>query len=446
MEQQTSGPLSTPPQKKERLLSLDAFRGFTILGMVFVIAVAAGQYQHHPDHLPQKMSWFGSLPISTWFHADVGYHLWEAAERERLQEEFAGLPDASERIDAAIAEAPEARLKDIGLTFTDLIAPWFVFIVGVCVPLSRRKRGGEWWRHVMSRTLMLILAGMLYISLVIQQVSWWWGVLQAIGVAYFMAACLCRAPASIPIRWGIVLGIGFLNLLLTEFFAPWTRALQGISEPFGTLSNPGGNWLRPLTIHCLPWLSISYGVMAMIGVLVGDAIVQRDDRVIIRRCLVVAAVFMGLGYLIHALGFATERYTLAFNKPDVTTSYAFFSAGFGALVFLGFYYVADMRRIRWWVPPLVVFGANPLLAYFMMIIMRRIFQTLGVVDFFNLVGPANTVVMNWATWIGGGEPSRLVLAFFDKGGYMGVFWGLVWTFCVWLIIVWCNRKNLYWRL
>ncbi|MCC5876455.1 MAG: hypothetical protein JJU11_09590, partial [Candidatus Sumerlaeia bacterium] len=154
MEKQSTAPVSTPPPKKERLLSLDAFRGFTILGMVFVIAVAAGQYQHHPDHLPQKMSWFGSLPVSTWFHADVGYHLWEAAERERLQEEFAGLPDAPERIAAAIAEAPESRLKNIGLTFTDLIAPWFVFIVGVCVPLSRRKRGGEWWRHVMSRTLM----------------------------------------------------------------------------------------------------------------------------------------------------------------------------------------------------------------------------------------------------------------------------------------------------
>lgn len=55
--------------KKPRIESIDAFRGWTILVMIFVIAVAAGGY---PD-LPQKMSWMGSLSISTWNHADVAW-------------------------------------------------------------------------------------------------------------------------------------------------------------------------------------------------------------------------------------------------------------------------------------------------------------------------------------------------------------------------------------
>src|SRR5215471_208923 len=49
--------------KKQRLVSLDAFRGFTIAGMIFVIMVSG-----YKD-LPQTFSAFGSAPVSTWKHA-----------------------------------------------------------------------------------------------------------------------------------------------------------------------------------------------------------------------------------------------------------------------------------------------------------------------------------------------------------------------------------------
>lgn len=426
--------------QKQRLDSLDAFRGFTILGMVFVIAVAAGGYQHVPGSLPQQMSWFGSLPVSTWFHADVAFDLWQ---REQL---VAGLTTEQ------ILALPEAKLRNIGLTFTDLIAPWFVFIVGACIPLSRDRRGGDWWRHVGFRTLMLVLAGILYISLVIRQVSWWWGVLQAIGVAYFVGALFAKVPREW--RWPTVFAVGGFNLAMTQFFPFWTTAFENIAAPFGTLTNPNGNWFKPWIVHCQPWLSISYGVMTMIGVQVGEALVSKDSRMIARRCLLVGGVYTVVGYAIHRIGFATETYSLCFNKPDVTTSYAFFSAGLGALCFLGFYWVIDVWKFKAWARPLNVFGVNPLLAYFLMIVMRRLFETLGIagagadwnkVGFFNPVTEANTTVYNWARFFGGGEPAEWVLEFFRKSGYHGVMWGLIWTGCLWLIVLWFNRRNLYWK-
>ena len=53
--------VAVAPSSRVRIESIDAFRGLTIALMIFVIAVAAGGY---PD-LPQRASWFGSLPVST---------------------------------------------------------------------------------------------------------------------------------------------------------------------------------------------------------------------------------------------------------------------------------------------------------------------------------------------------------------------------------------------
>jgi predicted acyltransferase len=433
-----------PPEEKpikKRLESLDAFRGMTIMAMLFVIAVVACGYERIGDGLPQKMSWFGSLPISTWYHAEMGYELWEA---EQLA---AGVTHEQ------IKQMPEHDLKNVGVTLCDLVAPFFVFIVGACVPLSRSRRGGDWWRHVGFRTIMLILAGMLYVAMIRRQITWWWGVLQAIAIAYFIAALFCKAPKKW--RWPILLGVGFFNLGMTEFVPWWTNALQDIQKPFGSLVNPNGSWLKPLRAHCLPWLSISWGVMAMIGVMVGEALTTKETKKIHLTCLTVGGVFVVLGLSIHQLGFATENYSLCFNKKIVTTSYAFFTAGLAALVYLAFYWVIDVWNIRRWDWPLRVFGVNPLLAYYLQVVVRRAMEPLGlsgagnlwrVSGIFNIVTPENTIVHNWAIFLGGGEPAQWFLDFCAKGGYHGVMWGLIWTACLWLIVLICNKKGLFWKL
>ncbi|MDX2225551.1 MAG: hypothetical protein SFY92_00405 [Verrucomicrobiae bacterium] len=430
-----------PSDKPERLMSLDAFRGLTILGMIFVIAIAAGQYQKESVPLPLTQSWFGSLPISTWFHAETGYDLWQSRESLRLRE--SGLDE--KQIQAAIAAAPETARKNIGLTVTDLVAPWFVFIVGVCIPLSRQTRETDWAGPVLRRTGLLVLVGVVYMSLVIKQVTWWWGVLQAIGIAYLCGALLFKAAPQH--RGWIVFAVAGGNLLMTALFPWWTGAWENVTAPFGTLSNPSGSWVKPWIVHCQPWLSISYGVMTMIGVLVGQVIPTGDSHRILRRCFCVGVLFTSLGYLIHAIGWQTGQWHLCMSKPDVTTSYAFFAAGLGALCFGLFYYVVDVRKIRGWIFPLVVFGGNPLLAYFLQIILRRLFESLGLIGAFNRVNPDNTFVQNWAVLFGSpGFPSPWVLDFFSKGGWMGVMWGLLWTACLWACVLFCNRRGWYWKL
>lgn len=402
-----------------RLQSIDTFRGLTIFLMVLVIAVAG----YSP--LPQKMSWFGSLPVSTWHHAEVG---WEEFEAAKLAE---GLTPEQ------IAALPEYRLKNVGLTITDLVAPFFVFIVGLCIPLSRAKRGAEWRRRVFSRTMKLILAGILYISLIFG-LSWWWGILQAIGIAYLMGSLLLYVPEKW--RWGAILGVLIFHMLMSAF-VPWWLHFGETSAPFFTIANLNGSMLKPLRLHCLPWVSISYGAMTMIGVLLGEAVATKDTRQIYHRGFILAGVFMILGYLIHKIGLVSGYTGICFNKADVTASYAMFTSGLASLVFVGIYYIVDVKGWRTWTIPFQVVGVNALLAYFMQVIMRLGFRALRFEPFF--AGAPNDQLKQWASLYSVPIWQNFWL---DKTGYNGLLWGLIWTMCLWLIIYYCNKKNIYWKL
>jgi len=295
-----------------------------------------------------------------------------------------------------------------GCTFTDLIAPFFVFIVGVAIPLSRRRRGAEWWKHVGARTLMLIGAGVLYIALALRGISWWWGILQAIGIAYFMGAAFLLLPPAA--RWAALSALTVVHAVLSWQVPWWTHLPADMSHGFFTLSNPLGSKLAPLNVHTTPWGSIGYGIITVIGTFIGEALVKRDHRHVLRQCLVIGIICSAAGYAVHRLG-------IPMNKDNVSVSYSLFTAGAGALCFLAFYWAIDVRGIKAWAGPLNVFGANPLLGYFLQPLVRIIFVQLGLY-----------------AWFGG------------RSGWSGMGWGLLWTFILWCVCLCCNKRNIYWKL
>jgi predicted acyltransferase len=105
------------------------------------------------------------------------------------------------------------------------------------------------------------------------------------------------------------------------------------------------------------------------------------------------------------------------NKDNVSISYALFTAGVGALCLLGFYWLIDVKGVRTWARPLNVFGANPLLGYFLQPLVRIFFVQLGLY-----------------AWFGG------------RSGWPGMGWGLLWTFILWCVCLCCNKRNIYWKL
>jgi|ERR1043166_300690 predicted acyltransferase len=423
----------------QRLASLDAYRGFTIAGMIFVIMVSGHR------NLPQTFPAFGSAPVSTWKHAgeDFESREWGRWNGDRTFQEAKvvqvlrdgkyevasrGAKDGErvyhavairhskplEKGDSVIAVFPKAggepKFQGVGngCTFTDLIAPFFVFIVGVAIPLSRRRRGAEWWKHVGMRTLMLIGVGVLYIALALKGISWWWGILQAIGVAYFMGATFLLLPPAA--RWAALAVLITAHATLSWYVPWWTHLPADMSHGFFTLSNPHGDKLAPLNVHTTPWGSVGYGILTIIGTFIGEALVTRDNKRILQSCLIIGAISAVAGYAIHRLG-------IPMNKDNVSVSYSLFTAGCGALCFLGFYWLIDVKGVGAWAQPLNVFGTNPLLGYFLQPIVRIFFVQLGLYSFFT-----------------------------GRSGWTGMGWGLLWTFILWCVCLFCNKRKIYWKL
>jgi len=405
----------------ERIEAIDVFRGLTIFLMFFVIAIGAGGYRN----LPQKASWFGSLPISTWNHADIA---WERFVEEKHE---SGLTLEE------ILSLPETKLRNVGLTITDLVAPFFIFIVGLCLPLSRSKYGRAWWNHVLSRTVKLILLGILYISLILG-ISWWWGILQAIGVSYFIAASSLKL--SRRGRWIAVFSLLGLHMIMSHF-THWWLAFGETSEPFFRISTLYGSMARPLRIHCLPWVSISYGALTIIGVMLGEAVFFKERKRILSDSFRLGGIFMAIGYGIHKIGLLTGYTGLSFNKPDVTASYSLFAAGLACVVFGIIYWIVDVKKYRRWAFPFKELGLNALLAYFMQIFMRIFFRALHLEAFFS--GEENEQLLQWASlWSWNGWHAFLL----DKTGYNGLFWALLWSVCLWFCVYSFNKRNIYWKL
>ncbi len=431
--------------ERRRIISVDLLRGFTIFLMLFVNMVAGYR------ELPFLNTYLGSAPVSLFKHAEHGGEYtaeWPNYEMKHPAIAFRraiildynktdntyniAVLDKDEKTTLSIInnttlrtpkpERPGVKVvakvdpktnaprtffvNGNGFTMCDWVAPFFVFVVGICIPISWRKRANSgWWRHVFTRTFLLIFLGIIYMSLAMQ-LSYWWGILQAIGVAYLLGA-LC-VGFSIPIRVLIILVLGVFHAVMIRF-VPWWTHVGDYSATAFKITNLHGDLLLPLNVHCTPWGSLGYGLCTIIGTLLGDAILNNSRKKIISTAIAIAILGIAGGLLVDIYQ--------PISKAVVDTAYAYLASGVASLVFLLFYLVVDVCHITFWTPLFTVFGANALLAFFLQPLIRLPFQAMGLWKFF------------------GGH-----------SGWNGVLWGLIFVFLCWLVTLYCNKRKWYWKL
>lgn len=235
------------------------------------------------------------------------------------------------RVPAWLKHAP-----DVGYTIIDLIAPLFVFAIGLTYGLSFRRRLGrdgarKAYEHVMVRNLALIGLGFLMTlggSLTgIYRSTVNWGLLQALGAAGLLTLPVIRLPA----HWRVGIGLGLLAGYQALLNCCWLDAVR--SAP-----------------HNGPWGSLSWASLLILATVFADW--YHDPALRWKR-----TPWAGLALLLAGLAVGL---VIPISKSRASASYTLISLGLSALIFLGFHAVSA-RGLR--LPLLSAWGRNPLLLY-----------------------------------------------------------------------------------
>ena len=314
-----------------RMLSLDAFRGMTVAGMILV---------NNPG------AW--SAIYSPLKHAD--WHGW---------------------------------------TPTDLVFPFFLFIVGVSITLALGRRAEsagskrDLYAKIVRRTLIIFGLGLLLAAIPSFDLSTLRipGVLQRIAVCYLFASVIflntdwrkqIYVTAGLLVAyWALMalvpvpgFGPGVLDSKEGNLAAYFDRAVIGVNHIWrqAKVYDPEG------ILSTLPAIATT-----LCGVLTGHLLRSR------RTAAEKAAAMFFAGAAAIIAGWAWN-YWLPVNKALWTSSYVLLAAGMALQLLAVCYWLIDMKGYRAWAKPFVVFGSNALAVFFLTGLFAKLLGLIKLAD------------------------------------------------------------------
>lgn len=309
--------------KTTRLVSLDAFRGFTITAMILVNTPGSWSHLY--------------APLS---HAD-----WH------------------------------------GCTPTDLIFPFFLFIIGVSIWFSSKKFDnqltGPIIKKITKRAIFIFLIGLLinafpFYNIEIEKFRIL-GVLQRIAIAFWLGAILClffKKHKKLLFVSGVILLAYWAILFFFGGNRPYSLASNIVRaldiKIFGAAHLWGGKGI-PFDPEGL--LSSLPAVVSIIfGFMTGQMIEQTKQSALLPRMVLIGVLCILIGWFWG--GF------FPINKSLWTSSYVVYTTGFALLFLSIFIWLIDIKKIKGWAAPFFVFGTNALFAYILSMIWVKVLFTI----------------------------------------------------------------------
>ncbi|MCF7832347.1 MAG: DUF5009 domain-containing protein [Candidatus Marinimicrobia bacterium] len=376
--------MNTNQLTSNRIVSIDVFRGLTILLMIFVNDVA------------------GVSNIPSW-----------------------------------LKHAPQGSP---GMTFVDVVFPAFLFIVGLSIPFAlaqRQKKHPERsvWLHIVIRTAGLIVLGLLMLNgpAVNSMNTAWWNVLMYLGAILFWTAwptgeskkgyhqifkwlglailitllILYRRSGSngetwiITGWWGILGEIGFaylctaiLYLLLKNkpallYMVPFGAVLLYIADRSGQLDFLG-------QIKTIFYPGSHFGTHVLItfsGLIVGKWLYdlkKTNNKALMRNMGIFALILTVAAYFLYGL--------YGIDKIAATPSWALYSTAICVLLFMLIYWLMDIKGYQGIYGFFKPVASNPLLAYLLHVMFIYVFRLIGFSSFYGnelgsgIIGLARSIV------------------------------------------------------
>lgn len=310
---------------KTRYLSLDAFRGFTIAAMILV---------NNPG---------------SWEHI----------------------------------YAPLEHAKWNGLTPTDLIFPFFLFIVGVSIVLAYSKRLSEGnnrknlvqkivWRSVKIFAVGVVLNIIMNLSFKDIRIA---GVLQRIAIVFLICSLLFLFSSWKTQSFTAVFLLLFYWLTMTLIPTPGYDKVMlepgiNLAAWIDNILLPGhmwqGNWDPEGLYSTLP--AIATGIS---GMLAGYLIISGKNQEQKIIWLFIA------GFIATIMG-TIWGWTFPVNKNLWTSSYVLFTSGLATMTLASMIFLIDMQNYKRFAKVGIVFGANAIAIYVLADLLTFVFYRLPI--------------------------------------------------------------------
>jgi predicted acyltransferase len=282
-----------------------------------------------------------------------------------------------------------------GWTLADLVFPFFLFIVGVSLVFSfqsRLKRGetrGRLVLHTLRRSAVLFVIGLALNGMASLQPATWRipGVLQRTAVVYAIASLIFLfSETRARVAWMAALTIGYW--IIMRYLPVPGHGVPGVNV---ALLHPDHNLAayldRKLMLgHLWQKTRDPEGILstipavatALCGVLTGEWL--RSDWTSQQKlagmfCLGTAGVIAG------------QIWSLSFpiNKNLWTSSYVLFTAGLALIVLALCYWICDIGEHQGlWSTPLLIFGTNAITAYVVSELLGGWFGLRGICSFHDI--------------------------------------------------------------
>jgi predicted acyltransferase len=297
-----------------------------------------------------------------------------------------------------------------GMTYVDMVFPFFLFIVGMSLPMAIRRRlsaGDSMWAlglHVAGRALALVVLGLILANrdkvdprltglsadhwtliALLGSILFWINYpksirfrivfrgLKAAGlvVLVVMLAIFRRSlpnghAAWLDLSYWEILGmIGWTYLSVCLLYIP-TRRWPWVQVAWFTA-------LSVLNILCCAhWVSIAYrapfyiwpfksgaGASIVLAGLITSLVFLTDEFAKTRKLKIMMA--LGFAAILFAAGWLTVP--LGISKVHATPAWCLFSSGAAICIFLALYWVCDVLKQVRWATFVLPAGSNTLLTY-----------------------------------------------------------------------------------
>lgn len=221
------------------------------------------------------------------------------------------------------------------MTFADLVAPMFLFVLGMMYQKSLLQRVAKDARRktylqFIQRHLLLLILGMAGGCLGKMRITFDWGILQTIGIA----GLIVLPFLEMGWLWRIMAAT-LLLLLHSLTIVPIAHQTMIVTEQGG------------------PPATLGWSALILFASTIGDFFNPQNSTESMKKIALFGLISTVVGFAILPLS--------PISKPLVSPTYVLISLGISAIIFVGFMFFVDKENV--WIPTLVPLGRNSLLIF-----------------------------------------------------------------------------------